>query len=133
MVTRETGVKNMQYEGVSLPHLSFIQHSALLSSFPTKPKLLRYSPESSIELYERLYHVTMETFQWHSPLQKQTLTHHFGKAFGVICGTLFWGFRCNSIQLMELTDAADQHLYKRFLKASATVKNNHSCSAFNTQ
>lgn len=37
--------------GVSLPQLSFIQHSALLSSFPSKQKLPRYSPESGIELY----------------------------------------------------------------------------------
>lgn len=47
----ECRLLSLQYEGVSLPHLSFIQHSALLSSFPTKQKLPRYSPESGIELY----------------------------------------------------------------------------------
>lgn len=72
---------SLQYEGVSLPQLSFIQRSALLSSFPTKQKLPRYSPESSIEPYWRLCHVTMETFPWHSPLQKETLTRDSGKAF----------------------------------------------------
>lgn len=61
-----------QYEGVRLPHLSFIQCSTLLSSFATKQKLPRYSPESSTELCWRLCHVTMETFPWHSTLQKQT-------------------------------------------------------------
>lgn len=60
------------YEGVCLPHSSFIQSSTLLSSFATKQKLPRYSPESSTELCWRLCHVTMETFPWHSTLQKQT-------------------------------------------------------------
>lgn len=70
---------SLQYEGGSLLHSSFSQHSALLSSFPTKQKLPRFSQESSTEPYWRLCNVTMETFPWHSPLQKETLTHDFWK------------------------------------------------------
>lgn len=80
-------------KGVRPAQLSFIQHSALLSSFPTEQKLPRCSPESGIELYRRLCHVTMETFPWRSPLQKQTLS---GRDFNRGVKILRWSFCSNS-------------------------------------